>query len=124
MDLGFGVQRDRNVLPAKCRACGAPVQPMHSCALHQARPLPLHVPAPLSLPANLPPCVPMTWPDPWSHLRRLAGAAAPSARFPEPQEGEWLRKFTADQAGLDAAVSLQTLLFPSLVARLVGGRPC
>ncbi len=65
----------------------------------------------------------MTWLDTWwGRFRPLAAGAWPSARFPEPQEGEWLRKFTADQAGLDAAVSLQTLLFPSLVARLVSAR--
>ncbi|PRW32615.1 hypothetical protein C2E21_8250 [Chlorella sorokiniana] len=71
----------------------------------------------------------MTWLDPWWRRLRLLAAGActlPASRFPElfpafaePQEGEWLRKFTADQAGLDAAVSLQTLLFPSLVARLL-----
>lgn len=56
-------------------------------------------------------------------LLRASAWAAPSARFPDPQEGEWHRKFTGDQAGLDVAVSLQTLLFPSLVARLVSARP-
>lgn len=38
------------------------------------------------------------------------------------QERQWEVKFAADQAGLDAAVSLQTLLFPSLVARTVRAR--
>lgn len=56
-------------------------------------------------------------------LLRASAWAAPSARFPDPQEGEWHRKFTGDQAGLDVAVSLQTLLFPSLVARLVSAQP-
>ncbi len=36
------------------------------------------------------------------------------------QERQWEQKQAADQAGLDAAVSIQTLLFPSLVARTVG----
>lgn len=35
------------------------------------------------------------------------------------QERRWEQKQAADQAGLDAAVSIQTLLFPSLVARTV-----
>lgn len=35
------------------------------------------------------------------------------------QERQWEHTQAADQAGLDAAVSIQTLLFPSLVARTV-----
>lgn len=34
-------------------------------------------------------------------------------------ERAWQRKWDADNAGLDAATSLQTLLFPSLIARTV-----
>jgi hypothetical protein len=35
------------------------------------------------------------------------------------QEAKWQLKFAQDQAGLDAAFSLQTLVFPSLVASAV-----
>lgn len=37
-------------------------------------------------------------------------------------ERAWQRKWAADNAGLDAATSLQTLLFPSLIARTVRRR--
>lgn len=42
------------------------------------------------------------------------------------QEQAWSLHFARDNAGLDAAISLQTVFFPSLVARMVscrGGQP-
>lgn len=41
----------------------------------------------------------------------------------ERLEAGWERRFAADAAALDACVSLQTLLFPGLVARTVRGPP-
>ena len=38
------------------------------------------------------------------------------------QEAKWQLKFAQDQAGLDAAFSLQTLVFPSLVASAVSSQ--
>lgn len=49
--------------------------------------------------------------------------------FREPRlEQAWQQRFCGDQAALDSAISLQALLFPSMVARMVratqaGGLP-
>lgn len=46
--------------------------------------------------------------------------AAWGCSFPERRlERAWQQKFCSDQAALDSAISLQTLLFPSMVARVV-----